>query len=125
MKKLKEEGTQKIETTQNDLSQADMMAKFAELQNKNEMAEVLKELFVENKIYLITDLTKDEIKLMTRIYLIADMKNIEIWKTGLGFYCKLLLSQKRKSRKEILEAIKGYTSAEGFMSKLNPKNWGK
>jgi hypothetical protein len=103
----------------NDLANA-----FQQLSTKNEMAEVLKELFDEKKLYMIGDLSKDEIKLATRIYVIADMKKIEIWKQGLAFYIRLLISKDRKSRKEILEAIKGYQQQQGFLSKMNPFNRG-
>jgi len=101
-----------------------IMEAFANSQQKNEMAEVLKELFDEKKIMLIGDLSKDEIKLVTRIYMIAEMKKLEIWKTGLAIYIKLLLSKDRKSRKEVLDAIKGYNSQQGLLSKMNPRNWG-
>lgn len=74
---------------------------------KNQMAEIIKELFDEKKIYMISDLTSDEIKLVTRIYMIADMKDIKVWKTGLVTYLKLVLSRKRESRRETIEAIKG------------------
>lgn len=105
-------------------SESDMLKAFGELQNKNEMAEVLKELFDEKKIFMITDLSKDEIKLATRIYLIAKMKDIKVWKSGLTFFMQLMLSKDRKSRKELLDAIRGYNQQQGFLSKINPKNWG-
>ena len=109
---------------QNSISDK-MMESFANLQNKNEMAEVLKELFDDNKIKMMTDLTHDEIKLVTRLNMIADMKDIKIYKDGLGLYMQLLLSKNRKSRREILEAIKGYVSDGGFLGKLNPFNRNK
>ena len=102
-----------------------MLESFSNLQNKNEMAEVLKELFDKNKIPMMTDLTHDEIKLVTRLQMIADMKNIKIYKDGLGLYMTLLLSKDRKSRREILEAIKGYVSDGGFLGRLNPFNRNK
>lgn len=102
-------------------TQNELLQKFAEMQNKNDMAEVLKELFEDKKIYMISDLTRDEIKLATRIYTIAEIKDISIWKKALGFYCQLLLSKDRKSRKEILDAIRGYQN-QGLLSKLNPFN---
>jgi len=101
-----------------------LMKAFGEQDKKNEIAEVLKELFKESKINMITDLTSDEIRLMTRIYIIADMKKLEVWKSGLLYYQKLMLSKNRTSRKEILEAIKGYGGERGLISKLNPANWG-
>jgi len=108
---------------QND--ELDIQDEFHTLTNKTDLSEVLKELFNEGKIWMIGDLTKDEIKLMTRIYMIAEMKNINVWKKGLGVYCKLLLSKDRKSRKEIIDAVSmNRTPRSGFLSKLNPRNWG-
>lgn len=102
----------------------DIMSNFQQMQSKNEVAEVLKELFDEGKIYMIGDLTRDEIKLATRIYMIADMKKIDVWKKGLAFFMKLMLSKDRKSRKELLDAIRGYNQQQGFLQKLNPFNRG-
>lgn len=102
---------------------ARMLAEFQSTLQRNEVAEVLKELFVDKKICMITDLNMDEIKLATSIYILAEMKNIKYWKDGIDFYMKLVLSKNRKSRKEILEAIRGYTSPSGILSKLNPLNW--
>lgn len=93
------------------------------MQLKNEVAEVLKELFNENKILMMTDLSPDEIKLVVRIRMIADMKKIKYWNDGLNLFMKLVLSRDRKSRKEILEAIRGYTQSQGILSRLNPANW--
>jgi len=102
-----------------------LMSSFANQQNKNELAEILKELFDEKKIQLITDLTKDEIKLVTRIVVIADMKGLSIWKSGIKTYLKLVLSKNRQSRKELLDAIRGAPmGGGGFMGRFNPMNWG-
>lgn len=102
---------------------AKVLTAFQEMQMKNEVAEVLKELFRDEKILMITDLNSDEIRLITRIRMIADMKDIKYWKDGLDLFMKLVLSRDRKSRKEILDAIRGYTQTGGFLSKLNPANW--
>jgi hypothetical protein len=102
--------------------ETDMLQAFQNLQQKNEIAEVMKELFDQEKILLITDLTKDEIKLCTRIYTIAEMKGLNAWKKGLGLYIKLMLSKDRRSRREILDAIRGYNSQQGLLQKLNPFN---
>lgn len=102
-----------------------MLSSYQQVQLKNEVAEVLKELFRDEKLLMITDLTHDEIKLVTRIRMIAEMKGIEYWNSGLDLFMKLVLSRDRKSRKEILEAIKGYTQSKGFLGKINPANWGK
>jgi len=103
----------------------DLLSKFAETQQRNEIAEVLKELFKEEKIFMIGDLTKDEIKLFTRIHMVADMKDIQIYKTGLEFYSKLMLSKDRQSRKELLEAIRGISGQASLLQKMNPLNWFK
>lgn len=97
---------------------ADIETAFAAMQNRNEMAEVLKELFDEQKIYMIGDMSKDEIKLATRIYMIASIKKIDVWFTGLAFYTKFLISKDRKSRSEILRAIAGYQQPQGLLNKL-------
>lgn len=82
---------------------------------QNQTVEILKELLDEKNIKLITDLTNEEIKLCTRIHLIAEIKGLEIWERGLKYYMSLLLSKNRKSRREILEAIKGAVSEQqGF-----------
>lgn len=102
-------------------SQAQMMQAFAEMQNKNDMAEVLKELFVEDKMFMITDLSRDEIRLATKIWMIAEMKNIPIYKKGLEMFSKLMLSHDRKSRHELLDAIKG-TMPTTLLQRINPFN---
>jgi len=81
---------------------------FQVLQQKNEMAEVLKELFDVEKIKLTSELSKNEIKLITRINLISELKDLPKWKEGTELYMKLMLSHKRQSRKEILSAIEGF-----------------
>ena len=102
-----------------------LVNQFSALQNKSELTEVLKELFDKGKIYLIGDLSKDEIRLATRIYMIAKMKKLSVWNKGLTFYCTLMLSKDRKSRTEILRAIQGYSTQQTFFNKMNPFNWGK
>lgn len=102
-----------IEKTSDD----SVLDAFHNIQSKNEMAEVLKELFDKGKLQMIGDLTKDEIKLATRIYMIAEMKHIEVWKKGLTYYMTLLISKNRKSRREILDAIKGYWSQPSLAQK--------
>lgn len=73
------------------------------------MAEIVKELFEKKKLFMITDLTGDEIRLLTRIYGIATLKNLKTWISLCEIYAQLVLSNKRKSRQEILEAIKGHS----------------
>lgn len=102
----------------------DLVQSFQDVQNKNDMAEVLKELFNEDKIHLMTELSRDEINYAVRIYMIAEMKNMELYKTGLFFFLKLMLSKDRKSRVEMLKAISGYNKQQGLLQKMNPFNRG-
>jgi len=101
------------------------ISSFQQMQMKNELAEVIKELFKDEKLLMITDLTSDEIKLVTRIRMIAEMKDIKHWNKGLDLFMKLVLIRDRKSRKEILDAIKGFTQSKSMLQKMNPANWGK
>jgi len=108
--------------TQNINSDDQLMDQFQQLNNKNDVTEVIKELFDMKKIYAIGDLTKEEIKICTRIKMIASMKKIPIWDEGLEFYCKILLSKDRKSRKEILDAVRGVQKEQSFLQRMNPFN---
>jgi hypothetical protein len=87
----------------------DVTKAFAEFEKQNDMTAVMRELFDQSKLYMIADMSKDEIKLATRIFAIAHLKKLDSWKSVLRFYIRFLISKDRKSRKEILEAIKGYT----------------
>jgi len=93
---------------------------FSQMQNRNEAVEILKELFDKNKIYMITHLSRDEINLATRIYMIAKMKDLKYWNEGLAFFCQLMLSKDRKSRQELLNGMKAYE--ERKMQSTNPFN---
>jgi hypothetical protein len=110
-----------IQQNINPISQDDdLIAKFQQMQNKSEIAEVLRELFKMDQIYAITDLSDNQIAIATRIHMIAEMKDIKIYKTGLEMFCRLKLSKGRKSRKEIIDAVSGYSKPANM---LNPKNW--
>lgn len=98
---------QKIpEDQQNQLA---LLSAFSDNKDKNEVILVLNELLNDNKIKLITDLSQDEIKLITAINMIAKMKDLGIWEQGTDLYMQLLLSKERKSRIEIINAVKGFT----------------
>jgi hypothetical protein len=106
-------------------SQDDILAAFQAGQNKSEVAEVLRELFDKDKIYMITDMTKDELKIAIRIYMIAEIKGFEHWKKALYYYCMMLIARDRKSRREIIDALKGYTNPITLGQRMNPMNWGR
>lgn len=88
------------------------------LLEKNQTLESVKELFDPKKIEKITDLTNDEVRLITRMYLIAEMKNLDIWKRGLDYYMSLRLSAERKSRKELIAVLAGNSEKKGFGQRL-------
>jgi len=81
---------------------------FNKVQNRNESVEVLKELFDEKKIYMISDLSQEQINIATRIFMIAKIKKLQIWQDGLVFFLKLILSKNRQSRKELLDGMRAY-----------------
>lgn len=86
----------------------DLALSFAKSQDKNEFLEILGKLFEKENIELITDLSEDEIKLITRIKTLADLKNYHVYKNAVLYYMELRLSTNRKSRREIVDAVKGY-----------------
>lgn len=90
------------------MTDADLVSQFLENRDKNEMVEILKELFDNQKLRMITDLTEDEISMITRILGIATLKKIPIYDDIINIYLALMLSKKRKSRFEIIDALKGF-----------------
>lgn len=84
----------------------DIADQFSASSDENKFAEIMKELMNKDKIEMITDLTSDEIKLITRIYMIAKMKKIDIWFQGLAIFMELQLSKNRRSRNEMIEALR-------------------
>jgi hypothetical protein len=97
----------------------DIADSFAMGADENKFAEVIKELMDKGKIEMITDLSADEIKLITRIYMIAQMKNIPIWMEGLGIFMQLQLSKSRKSRHEMIDALRPIIQGEGHGNPLS------
>lgn len=95
--------------------EADLMGQFQAMQNRSEMSEVLKELFDLKKLMLIGDISLDEAKLITRIMAVVELKKIPAMEKALIMYMKLRISVDRKSRKEILDAIRSYQPQPSFM----------
>jgi len=104
------------------MDDAQLLGAFSSAQDKTDFSEILKELFDTNKIELITELTGDEIRIITRLYMISKLKKITVWNQGLLLFMKLKLSQNRQSRKEIIDAVKGYNAQRSMLSRLNPFN---
>ena len=97
----------------------DINDNFQKITNQSEVTEAIKQLFDSDKGMMISDLSGDEIKLITRILMLCDLKNITTWEKGISIYLKLVLSKKRKSRSEILEAIKGsMMRKQGFFNRM-------
>ena len=85
---------------------------FASTQNKSDISEILKELFDVSKISLITDISDDEARLITRLITVAKIKGFTAWEECISLFLQLKISTKRQSRKEIIEAIKGFYGAQ-------------
>lgn len=83
----------------------ELLTAFQNAQEKNEIVEVLKELFDTKKLNLITDLSPDHIALITRMLVISDLKNIPEWKQGIEIFMQLRVSKNRQSRTELIKAI--------------------
>ena len=79
---------------------------FTKSQDKNELVEVLNQLFKLENINMITELSSDAVSLITAIETIAEYKDIPMWNFATAKYKALMISKDRKSRKELIEAIK-------------------
>jgi hypothetical protein len=111
------------EFAQPSSSSDDITASFAEHSEKSEFTEILKELFDKKKLKMITRLSSDEIRLITRIKMCAKLKKIDIWNQGVDLFMELLISKDGLSRKEMLEAVIGYQQRRR-LNVLNPATWG-
>ena len=109
------------------MNKDEMLSKFDASMDKNEIVEILKELFDKNvdsngkplpKIPQITDLSKDEISLITRIHMIGKIKSIPCYQQAIDYFMMLRLSLKRASRREIIDAIRGYQQQKSMMQKI-------
>lgn len=87
---------------------AEMGSSAIDSMQKNMILEVVRDtLFEKQKIAMITSLTRSEICLITAI------KEVEDHQTAfLDNYMQLLLSERRKSREEVIDAIKGMTGSK-------------
>lgn len=105
---------------------SELITAFQNQQNKSEINDVVKELFDKDKIFMIADMSKEEIQISTRIKLVSDMMGIEEWGVGLEFYTAFLLSKDRKSRREILTAVTTMLqNKNNLLQKMNPLTWGR
>lgn len=86
----------------------------SELMTKNQIARILESLFDAKKIPMITDLDRDEIALITRISMVAQIKDLKVWQDGIEMFMKLRLSSKRQSRAEIIKAVASVPTKRTF-----------
>ena len=85
-----------------------MMEAFAQSQQeKNQTVEVIKQLFDHDKLKKIAQLNSDERNILIAIYTIAELEDVPMYKQIADMYVEMSLSLDRKSRKEVIEAIKG------------------
>ena len=88
------------------------------------MAQSISKLTEIKNIELLTELSHDEIKLLTAIKIVGERLNDSIKKEVFTWYPKLMVSKNRKGREEIAgiaRAIKEEISNRGKLSKL--KEW--
>lgn len=90
------------------------------LDEEAEIVKVLKELFDEKKVEMISELSDDELRLITAMLVTSSQLKIPILSVVATKFMKLRLSTNRKSRHELLEAVKGYMAERryGFMDKF-------
>lgn len=103
----------------------DIQDAFNSMQNKTEIGEVLKELFNLEKREMITELSPDEVCLITKLDGVADIKGMQEYKNITAKFMTLQLSRNRKSRREIIDAVRslGGVNQKVGGSMLNPMNW--
>jgi hypothetical protein len=97
---------------------ADLLDKFSQNQDKNETVEILKELFDEKKLKKITDLTPDGTSLVTIINVTGKHYNIPLFNKITSEWTELQLSKGRKSRKEVIDAIRGQSQQKTTNDKI-------
>ena len=97
---------------------ASIVEQFANQQSKHEVIEVLKELFDTDKILLISSFKRDEIGLSTRIKAIAHIRGIGVWDDVINTLATLRLSEDRRSRNEVIEAVKGYQERKNMFQRM-------
>jgi hypothetical protein len=96
----------------------EILDSFTKNQDKNEIVEVLNQLFKIENIDMITELSTDAVSLITAIETIAEYKDIPMWNFAVGKYKTLMVSKNRKSRKELIEAIKTQNHERNASDKL-------
>lgn len=124
MKKREPRDVDQFENMKQSLGMADAMVQAFQTQtNKNDKVEILKELFDKLKVKMITELSLNQIKIATKILAIARIKGIKCWEDLMNDYFELSLSNRRLSRKELLEAMKTDNEERGIVDKI--RRWGR
>lgn len=95
----------------------DIINAFSESYGQNDTVQVLNKLFDKDILEMITELSDDEIAIVSRIFGISELKNLEIWKKVANIYISLVISRKRKGRTEVIDAI-GRFDMKKRMSRL-------
>lgn len=70
------------------------------------MHDVLKDLNNEKKTSVMSELSDNEIKLLTKLKLLSKMRKNNLYDDAVSIFMKMRLSKDRQSRKEILTGIK-------------------
>jgi len=81
--------------------------------------EVLKDLNNTNKKDILTELSESDIKLIMRLNMLSQMRKKKIYKDITELFMLLRISKARKSRLEILKAIKNANPESSMKDKMN------
>lgn len=101
----------------------DILAEFQKMQNTSDITEVANQLFDLKKREMISELSRDEIRLITRILMIAKIKNLPKWVEGVEKYMTLMISHKRKGRTEVLKAVAGFIERKrGILDRIRGRS---
>ena len=80
--------------------------------------EVLKDLNNPVKRQILTELSESDIKIIMRLNMISEMRNKKIYKDITELFMLLRISKTRKSRLEILKAIKNANPESSMKDKM-------
>jgi hypothetical protein len=89
-----------------------------DFQRKSAVVEMNKALLDQTKIKMITDLSSDGIRLVNPIFSLSKNMGLKSWEDIVNTHLELLLSVRRQSRKEIIDASIGVSGKKPFAKRL-------
>jgi len=80
----------------------------ANADDEAEIMKIFRELFDRDKIKMISQLTADELRMILSLLMLSKQMSMPILGECATTFLELRLSTERRSRRELLEAVKGY-----------------